>query len=255
MSALLLRRVISVPERLPAQGRHPFDLPFVHRLDLQFVTPVTFFVGENGTGKSTLLEAIAALARFPVSGGGANEVGSDFAPEHESELAYVLRPSFSRVPRDGYFLRAEFLAHFATLLDDREKDPHFGGDPYARYGGKSLHQQSHGEAFLSVLNHRTASGLYLFDEPESALSPQRQLALLLKIDRLVQRKNCQFVIATHSPILLTYPGATIISFDSPALRAIEAEETSHFRLTRGILENPGSYWNQLRKENRGPEPQ
>jgi len=127
-------------------------------LDLSFRAPVTFFVGENGTGKSTLLEAIAELARLPVSGGGRNELAANHGPEGESLLARTLRPSFCRRPRDGYFLRAEFGAHFASLLDQRREDPDFLGDPYQLYGGRSLHARSHGEAFLAILQNRSAIG-------------------------------------------------------------------------------------------------
>jgi predicted ATPase len=212
---------------------------------LEFRGPVTFFVGENGTGKSTLIEAIAALSRLPVSGGGPNELADNHGPEFESALSKILRPSFRQQPRDGYFLRAEFHAHFASLLDARKRDPDFEPDPYGRYGGKSLHERSHGEAFLAVLQNRIGSGLYLFDEPESALSPQRQLALLALMHDLVNTGKCQFLIATHSPILMTYPDAQIMSFDKAPLSAIALEETSHYQITKGILEQPGRYWKYL----------
>jgi predicted ATPase len=234
-----------IPDRIPQEPTYPFDLPFVSELDLEFRKPVTFFVGENGTGKSTLIEAIAALSRLPVSGGGPNELADNYGPEFESPLSKILRPSFRQKPRDGYFLRAEFHAHFASLLDARRDDPDFEQNPYGRYGGKSLHQQSHGEAFLSVLQNRIGPGLYLFDEPESALSPQRQLALLALMHDLVKTGKCQFLIATHSPILMTYPDAQIMSFDKNPLRAIAIEETSHYQITKGILEQPGSYWKHL----------
>ena len=239
-----------IHNRLPQQAEYPYNLPFVTELDLEFQKPVTFFVGENGTGKSTLIEAIAALSRLPVSGGGPNELADNHGPEFESVLSKILRPSFRQKPRDGYFLRAEFHAHFASLLDARKHDPDFrdansNPDPYGRYGGRSLHEQSHGEAFLAVLQNRIGPGLYLFDEPESALSPQRQLALLALIHDLAKTGKCQFIIATHSPILMTYPDAQIMSFDKVPLSAISLEETSHYQITKGILEQPGSYWKHL----------
>ena len=160
------------PERIPEDATtYPFNVPFVAGPDLTFTEPVVFFVGENGTGKSTLIEAIAELCRFPVSGGSRNELADNHGPERESSLSRALRRSFRRQPRDGYFLRAEFQAHFASLLDARKLDPDFKGDPYGRYGGKSLHARSHGEAFLAVLQNRIGQGLFLLDEPESALSP------------------------------------------------------------------------------------
>ena len=126
-----------LPDRMPLEPTYPFNLPFVAELDLAIREPVTFFVGENGTGKSTFIEAIAALCRLPVSGGGSNELADSHGPERESSLSKVLRPTFRRHPRDGYFLRAEFQAQFASLLDARELDPDFEGDPYGRYGGRS----------------------------------------------------------------------------------------------------------------------
>jgi predicted ATPase len=237
-----------VPQRLSSRDQFPFNLPFLSTLDLNFKTPITFFVGENGSGKSTLLEAIALLCKLPVSGGGRNEISGTHGPEKDSSLAKVLRPSFRLQPRDGFFLRAEFAAHFASLLDDRKADPYFDGDPYQRYGGRSLHMQSHGEAFLAVLKNRISEGVFLLDEPESALSPQRLLALLILIHGLIGRGNSQFIIATHSPLLMTFPGADIVSFDGPELRRITLEETSHYQITRGMLDDPPLYWKHLRNE-------
>jgi predicted ATPase len=234
-----------VPERLSSTESFPFNLSFIPTLDLHFKAPVTFFVGENGSGKSTLLEAIASFCRLPVSGGGRNELSAGHASEYDSSLSKALRPSFRRQPRDRFFLRAEFVAHFASLLDDRKSDPEFLGDPYARYGGRSLHKQSHGEAFLAVLQNRIRDGVFLLDEPESALSPQRQLALLLLIHELIEQGKSQFIIATHSPLLMTYPGAQIIYFDRPELSSISIEETAHYQITRGMLADPSRYWNYL----------
>lgn len=242
-----LSSIRTLPERLPAECVFPFSLPFVSRLYLTFPAPVTFFVGENGTGKSTLLEAIADLCGFPVSGGGRNEQSAGHGPEQESPLRRVLRPVFRNRPVDGYFFRAEFQAHFASLLDARALDPDFLGDPFARYGGRSLHARSHGESFLDVLQNRMGDGLFLLDEPESALSPQRQLALLALMHDLVATGGTQFVIATHSPILLTFPGARIVNFDDPALPVMRLEETAHYQITRGILEAPERYWRRLRE--------
>jgi predicted ATPase len=236
-----------IEERLLSTDQHPYDLPFLHTLDLRIDSAVTVFVGENGSGKSTLLEAVAALSRLPVSGGSRSDLGASHAPDGVSALAAVLRPTFNSRPTDGYFLRAEFQAHFASLLDARAADPEFKrhGDPYARYGGRSLHARSHGEAFLSVIQNRFHHGLFLLDEPEAALSPQRQLALLALMHRLVEGRQSQFVVATHSPILMTFPGAQLVSFDDPALPRIRLEDTTHFEITKGMLESPGRYWKHL----------
>src|SRR5206468_5285227 len=122
---------------MPSDGDYPFCLPFVRNLDLTISSAVSIFVGENGSGKSTLLEAVAVLSRLPVSGGARADLGAGHAPEERSALADVLRPSFRRRPRDGYFLRAEFQAHFASLLDARAVDPEFRANPYTLYGGRS----------------------------------------------------------------------------------------------------------------------
>ena len=241
-----LAGVSVVPDRIPSESGYPFTLPFVRELDLRLESPVTFFVGENGTGKSTLIEAIASLCRLPVSGGGRNELTGRHGPDAVSPLAPALRPAFRRRPPDAYFLRAEFQAHFASLLDARREDPEFLDDPYGRYGGRSLHTRSHGEAFLAILEHRLRAGLFLLDEPESALSPQRQLVLLARMWNQVSAGKSQFVIATHSPILLTFPGADLVAFDGATLARVKLEETSHYQITRGILHNPASYWQHLR---------
>jgi predicted ATPase len=236
---------VRVKESGVTEDGYPFNLPLVRTLDLTFDSPVTFFVGENGTGKSTVIEAIASLCRLPVSGGGRNELAESHGPDRASALARALRPAFRRKPPDAYFLRSEFQAHFASLLDQRKDDPDFLDDPYSRYGGRSLHTKSHGEAFLSILQHRIQSGLLLFDEPESALSPQRQLALLAHMSMLVAAGKSQFIIATHSPILMTFPGARILAFDNDTIRPVPLEDTSHFQITKGILHNPAVYWKHL----------
>lgn len=230
----------------------PGSLPFTRDLNLQIDRAVTFFIGENGSGKSTLLEAIAVLAGFPISGGGTSDVGSSTGWREESLLADALRLGFKKRPKDGYFFRAELQAHFASLLEARESDPDFldpGGhhsDPFRRYGGRSLHGMSHGEAFLSVMENRFTGGLFLLDEPESALSPQRQLTLLALMYDLARGGNSQFLIATHSPILLTYPDARLVSFDDAALPFVAFADTQHYQITSGILSRPEAYWKHLR---------
>jgi len=232
---------------------YPFNLPAIRSLDLRFLRPVTFFVGENGTGKSTVIEALAELCGFPASGGGRNEFGAKHGPEPEAALTTALRPSFRKRPRDGYFFRAEFQAFFASLLDQRKQDPDFLGDPYSRYSGRSLYSRSHGEAFLAVLQERIGADLYLFDEPESALSPQRQLTLLAHMAQLVAEGQTQFIVATHSPILLTFPGAEILSFDGENVHPVKLEDTAQYQITKGILESPERYWKHLKSSGRKDE--
>ncbi len=247
MQSPYLRRVQIDPARVDAWTGFPFDLPFVRGLDLELRAAVTFLVGENGSGKSTLLEGIASMLGLPVGGGGLDDLAARTGPDDGAPLGRALRPSRTpKRPRDTYFFRSEHLAHFAELLDARRADPDFTGDPYARYGGRTLHSRSHGEAFLAVLTNRLASGLYLMDEPEAALSPQRQLALLARMWQLVEGGATQFLIATHAPILMTFPGAVIMSFDGGALREVSLAETTHYALTRSILESPERYWKHLR---------
>jgi len=239
LQRLYVREDVSLPDEFPA------NLPFVRSLDIRFTSTVTFFVGENGSGKSTVLEAVAAISGLPAAGGGRNELADLKAPRSKSELEPFVRGAFKRRPPDGYFFRAEFQAHFASLLEERRADPDFGGDPYARYGGRSLHTRSHGEAFLEVFSAWLNPGLILMDEPEAALSPQRQLVLLGKMAKLAKSGSVQLIVATHSPIILTFPGATILSFDGDEITRTRLEDTSHFHITKGILDSPQRYWKHL----------
>lgn len=244
---MYLQSVYVVPERLAAENQaFPFLFPFLKDFDVSLDRAVTFFVGENGSGKSTLLEAIADMCGFQAGGGSTG----DLYEQHEgrSQLARVLRPRFRHRPRDGWFFRAETLVNFATLLEKRKDDPDFWGDPYKYYGGKSLHLRSHGEAFLEVFTQRIHEGLFLIDEPEAALSPQRQLALMYLLHDRAKKGNAQFIIATHSPILLTLPNSVIIDFDDPKLAEITLQQTKHYQITRGILERPERYWSGDEKE-------
>jgi predicted ATPase len=207
--------------------RHPYNVPALRQLDsVAFHADVTFFVGENGAGKSTLLEAIALALGYSIEGGTRN-VRLNSAGE-QSPLHQSLRLSKSyQVPSDGYFFRAESFSNVATLADQTGY--------LAGYGGKSLHQQSHGEAFMAVLlNKFRGRGLYLLDEPEAALSPSRQLAALTAIHRLVGEQS-QFIIATHSPILLAYPNAKILRFDDAGINEVAYEDTEHYAVTRDFL--------------------
>ena len=199
---------------------------------LEFHPAVTFFIGENGTGKSTLLEAVAVKSGYSAEGGWKRRATEDITAS--SGLDHHLRLARGGYPGDGWFLRAESFSNVATELEQLDKEP-FCGHGFAAYGGKELHAQSHGEAFLALLNHRlSGDGLYFFDEPEAALSPQRQLAVLTLLHRLV-RHHSQLVIATHSPILLAYPHARIYEFSERGINPIDYEDTEHYRVTRDFL--------------------
>jgi predicted ATPase len=242
-----LKELRLLPERVQAFDAHPFSLPFVRGLHLTFDTAVTFLVGENGTGKSTLLEALAQVVGVPASGGSRNELAEATHVAGAQALAHALRASFAERPRDAWFLRAEGMASFVELLNTRREDPDFLGDPYAVYGGRPLDERSQGEAFLTVLANRVNDGLMLLDEPETSLSPQRQLALLALMRRFAEGGRTQFIVATHAPILLTYPDATILSFDVTPPRRIALADTSHYQVTRGVLTDPERWWRQLRR--------
>lgn len=222
-----------VEERVQDWSQFPFHLPYVKEFDLTLDGPVTLFVGENGSGKSTLLSALADLAGLPGGGGSRNELTDS---EHRASLlAAALRPKFRARPKDGFFFRAESLLDFARLLDKRRDDPDFMGDPYARYGGKSLRERSHGEGVSAVFGAKRQGGLFFFDEPESALSPMRQLELVKAIEESARAGNWQFVIATHSPIIMSIPRARLLDFDRPGLPPIRPEETKHWAAFKRVL--------------------
>ena len=208
---------------------YPFSIPAVRELaNIDFHPNVTFFVGENGSGKSTVLEGIAVALGFGAEGGTRNvqfKTSESVSPLHD-----VLRLSRGvPKPTDGYFLRAESFFNVATYMDEVGYLQH--------YGVQSLHAQSHGETFMAVLlNKLRGNGIYLMDEPEAALSPSRQLAALHAIHQLVEDSS-QLIIATHSPILLSYPQARIIQFDGSGLSEIAYEDTEHFAITKDFLDH------------------
>lgn len=204
--------------------------------------PVTFFVGENGSGKSTLLEAIAVALGLNPEGGSKN---FNFATKKtHSELGNLLKIARgSRREEDGFFLRAESFYNLATEVEELEK---FGFKSfYDSYGGKSLHDQSHGESFRSlILNRFRPRGIYLLDEPEAALSPTSQMSLLCLIDELV-KKDSQFIIASHSPIILAYPNADIFEFSETGLEKKSYKETESYSVTKAFLDDPERMMNFL----------
>jgi predicted ATPase len=217
---------------------YPFSIKAVQQIaDIRFHPNVTFFVGENGAGKSTVLEAIALALGFGPEGGTKHaqfKTVESVSPLHEALRLARGTPQ----PRDGYFLRAETLFNVATYMDGiNEVTP---GDVSA-----SMHAKSHGEAFMAVLlNKLRGNGIYLFDEPEAALSPNRQLAALSAIHRLVEDSS-QLVIATHSPMLLAYPHAKIVLFDDSGVNEVAYEDTDHYAVTRDFLNHHEQRINRL----------
>ncbi len=216
------------------------NLPIIKYLkrekEISFNSNITFFVGENGTGKSTLLEAIAVAYGFNAEGGSINFTFS--TNDTHSSLYENIQIAKRKFAKDGFFLRAESLYNVATNIDQMDKEPSF--DPYVieSYGGVSLHKQSHGESFLSIVQNRFfGNGIYILDEPEAALSPNRLLTLMSEINRLI-KKDSQFIIATHSPLLLAFPDAKIFEFSENGIKQVSYKETQHYKITKGFLDNP-----------------
>jgi predicted ATPase len=229
-----------------SDGSYLQSIPSLRKgLQLRLKTNVTFFVGENGSGKSTLLEGVAEQCGFSLRGGNRNHnmnTGHRFNG-YESALARYLTVAWSpKRVGDGFFMRAESFFNFASYIDELAVDsPRI----LQAYGGRSLHEQSHGESFLSLFNNQFESGIYILDEPEAALSPARILAFMSVISALEQSGRAQFIIATHSPMLLCYPGASIYQFDDEGVHETTHQDTEHFQLTRSFLNNPGLYLRHL----------
>jgi len=234
-----LRRITSIAERVDP-GRYPFNIAaFSRGIDLTITSNVTFFVGENGSGKSTLLEAIAEDSGFNPQGGGRDHQVAGH--RDRSDLASALQLSWSLKVTDGFFMRAESFYNFATYIEE-------SGSKFERYGGRRLHDQSHGESFLALFSNRFDRGIYILDEPEAALSPQRQLSLLSIIHQLETTGRAQFLVSTHSPIILAYPGAILLSLDGKEIRQVQYTDTDHYRVTKQFLASPERYFRHLFSE-------
>lgn len=225
----ILRHLEVVRDSVPNWDAYPFNIPAVAQLGrLDLDAKVTFFVGENGSGKSTLIETIAIKAGFNAEGGTKN-----FRTRHRPSESLLHQHSRlargARRERAGFFLRAETIFNVSTEAEQ-----------YGAYGWEELHSMSHGEAFLWIaLNRFRDAGLYILDEPEAALSPQRQLSLLARMHQLVQARS-QFIVSTHSPILLAYPGARIYLLDDKGISDVRYEDTEHYAITRAFLQNPAA---------------
>jgi predicted ATPase len=225
-------------DKVESFDRYPFSLPAVRSLEqIELHPKVTFFVGENGSGKSTLLEAVAVSLGFNAEGGTKNFRFGTRA-SHSVLHEYLRVAKGVRRPRDGFFLRAESFFNVATEIENLDADPAMAPPVITSYGGRSLHEQSHGESFLALVTHRFGGqGLYILDEPEAALSPQRQLTVLSRMHDLIG-DGSQFIIATHSPILMAYPDAWIYECGADGIRRVAYEDTEHYQVTRSFLVNP-----------------
>jgi predicted ATPase len=230
-----LRRIALERERVPSFDTYPFVLPGVRHLETLALHPeITYLVGDNGSGKSTLLEAIAVAFGFNPEGG-SKSLRFETRPSHSS-LHSFLKLEKGVAPRDGYFFRAESWYGLATALEEADEG---SGQILRSYGGISLHEQSHGESFVALFFDRIRGpGLYLLDEPEAALSPTTQLAVLARIQELT-RNGSQFVVATHSPILLASPECLIYRLTEGGIDTIPWEEADCVAVTRRFLADPG----------------
>ncbi|WP_066063345.1 AAA family ATPase [Neobacillus soli] len=223
-------------DEVPSFKKYPFNLPSLKTLDELFFHPnVTFLIGENGMGKSTLLEAIAVSLGFNPEGGSYNFNFSTY--DSHSPLGDYLKVIKGVIkPDDGFFLRAESFYNVASNIEELDRGAG-GRRVIDSFGGVSLHEQSHGEAFFATFLHRFGgNGLYILDEPEAALSPLRQMSMLTRIHDLVN-ENSQFIIATHSPIIMAYPDAKIFEFTEAGIRESTLEETNHYKIMKQFFDD------------------
>lgn len=237
----MLKKITLLRDRVDDWKSYPFSVPAIRGLEeLSLRSRICFFAGENGTGKSTLLEAIAVHYGFGREGGNRSFSNDSTKSNHSIDpLVRALRMSFDRRTGKGYFLRAESFFNTASYIDEI--------GVAAFYGGKSLHARSHGETFFTLLELKfQRNGLFLLDEPEAALSPQRQLAFLVLLhDVLKKHKDAQFIISTHSPVLLGYPDAQIISFDEGKLHEIDYDDTAPMQIVRRFVNHRDSFLKEL----------
>lgn len=227
--------------QMPPEESYLSRLPVVKHLaamdELRFTKPVTFLVGENGVGKSTLIEALAVAMGFNAEGG---TVNFNFSTEatHSELYRWLTVIKGTKARKDGFFLRAESFYNVASNIDKLDREPSFGPPLIDSYGGVSLHKQSHGESFMALVENRfVGKGVYVLDEPEAALSPMRLLSLMANIHALAQEKS-QFIISTHSPMLMTYPDAEIYEISNRGIQPVSYQETEHFQTMKEFMNAP-----------------
>lgn len=248
----MLKKISLLRERVEDWEGYPFSVPVIRGLhEVAFRSRICFFAGENGTGKSTLLEAIAIHYGFGREGGNRSFLNDSTKSNHSVDpLVRALRLSFDKRTGAGYFLRAESFFNTASYMDQLDEEPSHAPPISTFYGGQSLHARSHGETFFTLLDLKfRRNGLFLLDEPEAALSPQRQLSFLLLIhDVLKTYKDAQFIISSHSPLLLGYPRAQILSFDEESICEIQYEDTGSMQIVQRFLNGRERFLEELFQE-------
>lgn len=221
----------------------PYNLPiFSNNQTIDFKNPITFIVGENGTGKSTFLEGIASAVGFNTMGGNANH---NYGNKENYSIEDILKLTWKMKTKKGFFFRAESFFDFSNYIDkmiDEDMSLCFA------YGGKKLNSQSHGESFLSLFSTKFKDGLFILDEPEAALSAERQLSLVSILNNLAINGNAQFIIATHSPILIATPNSTVYEIENNKFAEKNYEETKQFELYKNFLNNSKRYIDYLTRE-------
>lgn len=224
-------------EEIMSCGKFPFNLPVIQRLhDLILHPNVTFIIGENGLGKSTLLEGIAVALGFNPEGGSLNFNFSSYDSHSDLDEYLQIIKGVNR-PEDSFFFRAETYYNVATNIEELDKERSVAPKIIDSFGGRSLHEQSHGESFFAAFNERfRGNGLYILDEPEAALSPLRQMSMLARINELVN-EGSQFIIATHSPIIMAYPHAKILQLKEEGISESKLENTDHYSLMQQFFED------------------
>src|SRR6185437_2745977 len=245
LPAPYLKRLWLDPARIPDREAYPFCLPFLHDdFELRFDRAITIIVGENGTGKSTLLEGIAVFAGYDEAGGGKGYRPvdhSDALEETGGGLSEALRASWLPKITRGWFFRAESFFSVARYLDQAALE--------ANQTGPDFLSHSHGEGFMRFFEERCQrQGIYIFDEPESALSPNRQIEFLKLMRRMDESRHCQVIMATHSPILMAYPGATLLRLAKYGLEPVRVEQTDHYRVMREFCADPAGFVEAMMEE-------
>lgn len=231
-------------ENLNNKDEYPFNLPlFKTNKSVLFNKPITFITGDNGSGKSTLLENLAVKVGFNITGGNKNHSYQNHGVNDNLDIANCMQLTWNIKTCEGFFFRAESFFDFVKYIDKLAEDN--GNYVFSPYGGKSLQNQSHGESFLSLFQNKFNKGLFILDEPEAALSPEKQLALLNVLNNLASTDKCQFIIATHSPILIACPNSETYEITNGNLIKTDYKSTKQFQFYKDFINSPERFLKYL----------